>query len=638
MKTALFWILWGIASFLALKAFYYTFSKEKFESLRKAALSIHVAIFVLSLLPWIPPALGGESALSFVLQGDIPAVLFFSILIISTGLFFRRDILLLKIAASATIVNTFILFIFMYGKHPGSFVLSLYDIAPIIAFLFLLISDVLGVLLWQQMKLQKEKKGNDSKGRFLQNKIDWFQRLSKLKKGIIIAVGILLLFLILAPSRRKPENNKPSVHPAGENSIAGSVVDQNGKPIDGAVIAGLKNMVVSASDGTYKIQTNSSDTLTASAFGYETTHFSASQPVVTLSALTPGSVRVVVVSPDNKEVKDALIYRLNANTFVPSAIGITNTEGEVVFQNVPSGQTAFVVLHPDYSFAWLETSLDPGSSIRPVVRLAKLGGEKKSANVGFELINKAYAQSPTEVDFKFKDKLMLEEATSEKIDDKTYNILEESETILAVGTDRKKLQNFIDDVKFAIHPYEFESKPPVGIYGEAGQRLDEIIKKEGSPLTVIRTKEGPYDVQFTVEDGSTGKGQEGNYFMAWKSEQRNIIVQIDKRIPDQSVAVLRAQHAVTPDNKQPVTVTSWTAADAAELAGAKQVIFNQPRVTVCCNRPNADTGAGGAALPLEVSSDNSPPTDLKLTNTSNDEEYFHTSFKKSRRGNGRSLF
>lgn len=616
MRAAFFWILWGIVSFLAIKGFYFSFSKEKFESLRKAALSITLSVLVLSMLPWIPPALGGKSAVSFLLEGEILAILFITLIITSIALFLRKNTTLLKIASGATFANTFILFDFMYQLRPATFTLSLYDIAPILAFLLLLVCDVVVLLLWQQIKLQKESKDI--------SKIAWFQKLSKLQKRIIVILGIGLFLLVIVPSGRK-QLNKTTVVPSGaETAITGKVLDQNGKLINGAVVASSKGIIASALDGTYKIQTSALDTLTVSAFGYKTTQVSVSQPDVTLSALTPGSVRVIVVSPENKEVKDALVYRLNANTFVPMAIGLTDKLGEAVFQNVPGPQAVFVVLHPDYSFAWIETSLDPGSSIRSVVRLAKLKGEKKSADAGFGLVKKAYAQAPTSTSFQVVNQLAIEFATTEKLDDKTYNIASDSDTLLAVGTDKVQLQKYID----ALKADGFGNRPPMDISGEAGKRLDEIIKKEGSPLTVFTIREGSDKTEYAVEYGVTHDNNGQKNYNVWKTENRNIVVQISRQNPDQSVAVLRAQHAVSADSKQAVTVTSWAAAEAAELAGVKQVTFNQPLVTVCCRRPDDDSRGGKETVPLEASSDNSPPSDLKLTNVKNDAEYLHLSFKK----------
>ena len=158
METVLFWIVWGLISLWALKTFYNSFSKEKLDRLRKAAFGINLAVIILALLPWLPQTLGRESGLTLALQGNILAVLFFILLITSVLLFLKKVPSNLKIATGATITNTFVLFVLMYQLRPGTFTLTLYDIAPIIAFMFFLVGDVAVLLLWQQLQL-KERMG-----------------------------------------------------------------------------------------------------------------------------------------------------------------------------------------------------------------------------------------------------------------------------------------------------------------------------------------------------------------------------------------------------------------------------------------------------------------------------------------------
>lgn len=156
MERVFFWITWGVISFWALKTFYFSFAKEKIERLRKAALGFHLAILILAFLPWLPPALGGTSGLMLTLTGNMLAILFLALIILSSILFFTKKPFLMKVAAGLTFTNTFILFALMYSLRSTPFTLTLYDLAPIIAFLVLLICDVTVLLLWQQMQL-KEK-------------------------------------------------------------------------------------------------------------------------------------------------------------------------------------------------------------------------------------------------------------------------------------------------------------------------------------------------------------------------------------------------------------------------------------------------------------------------------------------------
>lgn len=154
METIFFWIAWGLISFWALKTFYYSFSKHKIDRLRNAACGINLAVLILTFLPWLPPSLGASSGLTLALQGNILSVLFIIFLVVSIGLFLVKDTLLLKLSSFLTIINTLVFFILMYQLRPETFILSLFDIAPIVAVLFLLFGDVVVLLLWQQIQLK----------------------------------------------------------------------------------------------------------------------------------------------------------------------------------------------------------------------------------------------------------------------------------------------------------------------------------------------------------------------------------------------------------------------------------------------------------------------------------------------------
>lgn len=157
MDTVFFWIAWGLISFWALKTFYFSFSKEKLERLRKAASGISLAVFILTLVPWVPPAMGGKTALSLALDGNILALSFVILLLTSTILFLTKEKSLLKLASLAVISSTFVLFILMYQLRPRTFVVTLFDFAPIVAAFLLLLCDMVVLLLWQQLQLQERK-------------------------------------------------------------------------------------------------------------------------------------------------------------------------------------------------------------------------------------------------------------------------------------------------------------------------------------------------------------------------------------------------------------------------------------------------------------------------------------------------
>lgn len=157
METIIFWVAWGIISFWALKTFYYSFSKEKLKRLRKAALGINIAVIVLTFLPWLPQSSGEQSGFMLALGGNILAAIFIIFLFISVALFLTKTPSNLKIAAVTTITNTLILFTLMMQIRPTTFILSLFDIAPIIAMLLLLVGDVVVLLLWHQLQLKNRK-------------------------------------------------------------------------------------------------------------------------------------------------------------------------------------------------------------------------------------------------------------------------------------------------------------------------------------------------------------------------------------------------------------------------------------------------------------------------------------------------
>lgn len=156
METALFWVAWGLISFWALKTFYYSFSKDKLEHLRKANIGFTIAVLILYFLPWVPLSMDGWTGFGLALNGNFLAILFFIFLFNSLILFLQKEYIFLKIAAVLTILSTLSLFALMISLRPESFTLSLYDIAPIVAVFILLCQIVAVLLLWQQMQLQKK--------------------------------------------------------------------------------------------------------------------------------------------------------------------------------------------------------------------------------------------------------------------------------------------------------------------------------------------------------------------------------------------------------------------------------------------------------------------------------------------------
>ncbi|MBI4130524.1 hypothetical protein HY468_04360 [Candidatus Roizmanbacteria bacterium] len=157
METVVFWVLWGFISFWALKTFYFSFSQEKVERLRKASLGFSCAVLILSFLPWVPSSPGGLSGIGLALEGNFLALLFLILLLNSLVLFFQKEMIFLKIGSVLTFLSTIVLFALMLALRPGTFILSWYDIAPIVAVFMLLCQNVAVLLLWQQLDLQKKE-------------------------------------------------------------------------------------------------------------------------------------------------------------------------------------------------------------------------------------------------------------------------------------------------------------------------------------------------------------------------------------------------------------------------------------------------------------------------------------------------
>lgn len=193
MEAFFFWIAWGVISFWALKTFYFSFSKEKIERLRKVALGFHLAILILAFLPWLPPELGSASSLTLALTGNMLAILFLVLVTLSTILFFTKDPFHMKVAAGMTFTNTFVLFTLMYSLRSTTFTLTFYDIAPIMTILILLICDVAVLLLWQQLQLREKgvkRKTHDT-------------------NRIIIFVSVIILIILGLFMFSFKENNGP---------------------------------------------------------------------------------------------------------------------------------------------------------------------------------------------------------------------------------------------------------------------------------------------------------------------------------------------------------------------------------------------------------------------------------------------
>lgn len=156
MNTIFFWIAWGIISLWVLRTFYFSFSKQKIERLRKTAFSINLLILVFGFYPLIS-VIGVKNGFELFSIINALAIMFAVLLFVSTAFFLSTRNLNLKIASAANLINTFSYLGVMYMLRPGTFILTVSDILPIIAALLLLINNVVVLLLWQQLQLKEKK-------------------------------------------------------------------------------------------------------------------------------------------------------------------------------------------------------------------------------------------------------------------------------------------------------------------------------------------------------------------------------------------------------------------------------------------------------------------------------------------------
>ena len=171
METVFFWVAWGIISFWAIKTFYFSYNKEKVKRLRLAALGINLSVLILFFLPWlpgskeIPQLVASRTGWQLFTEGHTDIALFFILLLGSIILFStasnaasnNKNRSMLKTASVFNIINSIFIFVIMARLMPGTFKLTLNDIAPIVAALMLLTGNVVVLLLWQQLQLKEKK-------------------------------------------------------------------------------------------------------------------------------------------------------------------------------------------------------------------------------------------------------------------------------------------------------------------------------------------------------------------------------------------------------------------------------------------------------------------------------------------------
>ena len=199
---------------------------------------------------------------------------------------------------------------------------------------------------------------------------------------LYIALGVIIITAILIVTTVITRTTTPVA------TMSGTVTDTDGQPIDGALVSSAFETVATLPNGQYTIQSKSSNTLQASAFGYITQQVTAPENIVLQSAST-GTTYVNVIGSDSRPLAGALITRLNPNNAAPVEQQQTDESGLATFSDIPSGMTSFIVQYPNLNPGWAQTALDPGSTARIVV---DLNDEKRTLSQSLPLIKPAQAQ------------------------------------------------------------------------------------------------------------------------------------------------------------------------------------------------------------------------------------------------------
>lgn len=157
-STAVFWLVWFLFSSWVLREFYFSHNIEKLNRLRKAAFGIDFMVLILFLLPWVSFPYVEYSGWDLVLSGHPLMIFLFVLIVFSTVSFLTKNETLLKTAAAAHLVSSILFIVVMISIMPGTVILTLYILAPIIASLLLLLGNVVVLLLWQQLQLRNSVK------------------------------------------------------------------------------------------------------------------------------------------------------------------------------------------------------------------------------------------------------------------------------------------------------------------------------------------------------------------------------------------------------------------------------------------------------------------------------------------------
>ena len=428
----------------------------------------------------------------------------------------------------------------------------------------------------------------------------FLQRLQAVKKKwLFIGGGILLLLLvgiiINISSNTSPDNILPSEPQEGESVVTGSVSDEGGNPVDGARVVSKNHMVTTAPDGSFAIPAEADENLTVSAFGYESTTMSVSDPNVRLTVLPGGTVRISVIDTDRNPLEDSLVVRLDPNTSAPVSEAITDQYGSVFFADIPSGQAAFIVLRPGYGVGWAELAVAPGSTEQQVIVLSEMSeGEKLSSSTDWWPVKPVYAQE--------RDGL-------------SWSVDKDSDTssYIQIIRDNEQLQILIHSLNQAASSQKGVPFDPVLVRDLLSQKGLDI------PVSTVRIlrDDGQGARRITYQNGTEQSTVPAD----------SISIPISQPPVNASMAFLQRQYQqnLTHALSDPGTVvaTSWTEAEAAELSGAHYVLLDSPNRSVCCHRPDVE-GSGSAAagdISSSVSSNTTEPAGIQITSAAGESRY-----------------
>jgi len=425
-----------------------------------------------------------------------------------------------------------------------------------------------------------------------------------------IGIGVIVVVLILAVWFWPGTGSSPG------NLVVGAVADENAIAIDGAVVSNGVVAVATDLSGVFEIEAGTDEVLTISAHGFEPTVMSGAEAssTITLTSTVPGIVHLTVLGSDRRSLDRALVVLLEPNTSTPIAQAVTDEIGAVTFANVPSGQTAMVVLHSEYDPGWVETSLEADGLARPVIQMTKTAGERTSelSEAPFRLIAPAHAQEE-----RFHSDLVDEDppwqeirVTIESLEHDRVLITQNTRTVIATNLAGEALGRYVD--QYIADEYgSSQVEVPNRLTWSANYALTGEMGGPAALTTyrLIDSSSAEEGILITSHMGQRGVASEKLEQQVQLKTNEQWIVEMKLPVHESAepMMFMSRQQGVNPIDvdSEPITVTSWSAAEALANRGYSNIEFNQPLTSVCCRRPDGDTQvvAGDAdAFPDQASS------------------------------------